>query len=98
MSNSAIQFLLNHISRCDSEAMGCLRTYTNKLITKEASLSLMKSQITFVSHGIDPVTLVERAELFGHHGQKCWDGIHFRGGSAGPKKLFDSISSVIANI
>ena len=78
--------------------MASLRMDTNKLINKEAALSLMKQQISVVSHGIEPSTPSEMVELFGHQRQRGWDGIHFHGGPSGPKKFFDSISSVIALI
>ena len=84
------------MTRCDSKEIDNLCLMANRLIRKEAKVSLMSSQISVASNEMEPSSLEEVYQLFGNKGQK-WDGIHLRA-LGGPEKLFGTLSRVIASL
>ena len=75
--------------------LNTLRLHANRLIRKEAGVSMMRSQISVESTHMEPRSAAEVAQLFGNEGQRGFDGIHLRGVS-GTEKLVATMCRVIA--
>ena len=84
-------------TRFDNKELQALRLQANSLLRREASVSLLRSQIRVVSSRLEPTCEAEEAQLFGKNGQRGHDGIHLRG-PMGPKKLFETLSRIISTM